>query len=451
MSADRNPSVDVATVINDGPLIGYQKWLVAMVALTIVLDGIDNQLLGIVIPSAMSEFKVLRSAFAPVVSLGYVGMMIGGAVGGLFGDRIGRRTALLASMAVFGVMTLATSLVDSTSTFAVLRLLAGLGLGGAMPNAAALAGEYVPARVRPLAITITIICVPLGGALAGLLGVRALPLVGWRSLFVIGGVVPLVVAAALRWLLPESPQFLARRPARWQELIGVMKRMGRQLPPTTTFADRSSAHVPGRASLAALFTAEFRRDTIALWGAFFSGLLAVYLAFAWLTSLLTGAGFSPSTASTAVTLFNLGGVAGSLVCGAAISRFGSRVSMGTSAVLAIASATALSMMSINPSSPVVPILVMLALTGGLLNGVQTTMYALAAHAYPTAIRATGVGGAVGFGRGGAVVAGYLGSWAIDAGGAPMFFRAVAAMMLVTLCLLLVVTRHVPGARAGHRA
>src|SRR5687767_10935661 len=103
----RDAAVDVGQLLDEGRWTGYQKWLVALVAISIVFDGIDNQLLGIVIPSVMSEWDVSRSAFAPVVSLGYFGMMIGGAAAGLLGDRFGRRTALLGSMVVFGLMTVA--------------------------------------------------------------------------------------------------------------------------------------------------------------------------------------------------------------------------------------------------------------------------------------------------------------------------------------------------------
>ena len=191
----------------------------------------------------------------------------------------------------------------------MLRLLAGIGLGGAMPNAAALAAEYVPANRRPIAVTIAIVCVPLGATLAGLLGIRALPLLGWRTLFVLGGVVPIVAAVALRWVLPESPRFLARRPERWGELVTVMRRMGHAVAADSRFVDSSDRSV-GRASIGSLFAPEFRRDTIALWGAFFSCLLGVYLGFSWLTSLLTGAGFDAGTANTGITAFNLGGVVG---------------------------------------------------------------------------------------------------------------------------------------------
>ncbi|MBK5297834.1 MAG: MFS transporter, partial [Vicinamibacteria bacterium] len=114
-------TVDVGRLLDQGQWTGYQKWLVALIALTIVFDGIDNQLLGIVIPTVMREWGVPRSDFAPVVSLGYAGMMMGGAAAGLAGDRVGRQTALLGSMVVFGVMTLAAAMADSTAMLGALR------------------------------------------------------------------------------------------------------------------------------------------------------------------------------------------------------------------------------------------------------------------------------------------------------------------------------------------
>ena len=133
--------VDIGDLLDTARWSGYSKWLVSLVALTVVFDGIDNQLLGIVIPTIMGEWGVPRSAFSSVVSLGYLGMMIGGAAAGFAGDRFGRRTALLASVVVFGVTTLGAALVHDITSLGILRCLAGLGLGGAMPNAAALAAR----------------------------------------------------------------------------------------------------------------------------------------------------------------------------------------------------------------------------------------------------------------------------------------------------------------------
>lgn len=435
-------ALDVGRLLDEGRWGGYQQWLVFCTALTVIFDGIDNQLLGVSIPSIMADWHVPRGAFAPVVALGYLGMVIGGAAGGVAGDRIGRRVALMASMVVFGAATLAVAGAHSVDSLMILRLVAGIGLGAAMPNAAALAAEYVPVRQRPFAVTLTIVCVPLGATFAGLIALRVLPAFGWRALFTVGGVVPIVAAAVLFRVLPESPRYLARVPARWRELAGTLRRMGHAVPEGTAFEDprRETAL---KAPLRTLFEPDLRRDTFALWVAFFSCLLSVYLGFSWLPSILTGAGLDPSVATTGITLFNLGGVAGAIGGGLVITRLGSRVTMLTMAGGAACGAFVLSAMPIGAGSPVTPVLVMLAITGGLINAVQTTMYALAAHVYDTRIRATGVGTALAVGRTGAILSGYAGPWALSYSGSTSFFALMGIAVLVSLIALACVRRHVP--------
>lgn len=451
----RSTDVDVGQLLDGGRWPAYRKWLVFLTALTVIFDGMDNQLLGIAIPTIMKEWSLPRSAFAPVVSLGYLGMMTGGAIAGLAGDRFGRRAALLASVAVFGAMTLGAALVNGIAALATLRLLAGLGLGGALPNAAALAAEFVPVGRRPLAVTMTIVCVPVGATLAGVLGIRALPAVGWRALFATGGLVPILAAVLLLFALPESPRYLTRHRTRWAELRRLLRRMGHSVGEASEFVDTTERSI-ARTPISALFQPEYRRDTIALWGSFFSCLLAVYLAFSWLTSLLTAAGFSSSVASTGITAFNLGGVVGAIGGGLVIPLVGSRAAMLTMTVGAIAGAGALSTMTIAATSPVLPILVMLTLTGGLINAVQTTMFALATHVYPSQVRATGVGTAVSVGRLGAILSGYAGAAALEYEGSTSFFGLMACSMCVCFVSLASVRRHIGraedqalGARSRH--
>lgn len=437
--------VDVGRLLDEGEWGRYQKWLIFLTALTIVFDGIDNQLLGVAMPAIMQEWSAPRSAFAPVISIGLTGMMLGGAVAGIAGDRVGRRTALLGSMLLFGVMTAAVAAATSPMQLALLRLLAGAGLGGAIPNATALAAEYVPRRHRPVAVTLAIVCVPLGATIAGLLGIRVLSVVGWRALFVIGGMIPALTALTLLRVLPESPRYLARHPHRRAELARTLARMGHPTPEGATFVD-ATEQTAERASIWSLFNPGRRSDTLALFGAFFSCLLAVYLGFSWLPALLTSAGFDPGTASTGITAFNLGGVAGALTGSVMISRFGSRLPMLLMTAGAAAGAVTLGVMPIDVSQPVLPILVMLTITGGLINAVQTTMYALAAHVYPSAMRATGVGTAAAVGRVGSILSGYAGAWAIDYGGSGSYFSLVAVAMAATFLSLALVGRHVPGRR-----
>jgi AAHS family 4-hydroxybenzoate transporter-like MFS transporter len=432
--------VDVTRLLDEARWRPYHTWLVFLTALTIIFDGVDNQLLGIAIPTVMTEWSLPRAAFAPVVSLGYLGMMAGGALAGFAGDRIGRRAALLGSMVVFGAMTAAAAMTHSIAGLAALRLLAGIGLGGAMPNAAALAAEYVPRHRRPLAVTVTIVCVPLGATIAGLLGIRVLPVFGWRALFVVGGIVPIVGAALLMMAMPESPHFLSRRPTRWPDLVRLLRRMGHAVDAASEFVD-GSGRMAVRAPASLLFRADFLRDTLALWGAFFSCLLAVYLGFSWLTSLLSGAGFTAGAASTGITAFNLGGVAGAILGAIVIARVGSRVAMLAMAAGAIAGALGLAGLRLDPASPMT-LLVMLTLTGGLINAVQTTMYALATHVYPSEIRATGVGTAVAVGRAGAIVSGYAGAWALEFRGSVSYFLSMGAAMAACFVALALVRRHV---------
>ena len=230
-------TVDVAALIDEGRFSAYQRLLVAATALMIVLDGADNQLLSNAVPSMMRDWDLPRAAFANASAAAPFGMIIGGLLGGILGDRIGRSAALLASVACFSVLTGFVAIVDGVTTLTVARFLAGLGLGGAMPNAAALTAEFVPRRQRPIAITLTIVCIPVGGVLAGLAAGQIIPAYGWRVLFVAGGVVPLVLALLLFKLLPESPRFLARVRGRWPELRSALRRMGHRIDDDAIFVE----------------------------------------------------------------------------------------------------------------------------------------------------------------------------------------------------------------------
>src|SRR5260370_23624969 len=131
-------AVDVGATLDAAPWSGSQKLLVFATATTIVFDGLDNQLLGAALPALMREWALPRPAFVPAQTAGMIGMMIGGAIGGILGDRLGRRVALLGSVVAFGALTILVPLAGGVGALTLLRFIAGLGLGGAMPNAAAL-------------------------------------------------------------------------------------------------------------------------------------------------------------------------------------------------------------------------------------------------------------------------------------------------------------------------
>src|ERR1051325_1816933 len=439
-SASMSSTVDVGKVLDEGRWSPYQKLLVGSAALAIIFDGLDNQLLGAAIPAMMREWALPRPAFASVLAAALLGMVFGGFVGGYLGDRIGRRRALLTSVVTFGILTILVSFASNVTMLTVLRFFAGLGLGGAMPNAAALASEYVPLRRRPFAVTLTIVCIPLGGTLAGFTGAIVLPAYGWRALFLIGGALPLVLAALLWKTLPESPRFLARQRERWPELASLPHRLGHAAPPDASFVD-SHERTVARASVRALLVPEFRRDTLALCVAFFFCLLSVYTGTNWVPSLLTSAGFNVATANYGLTAFRLGRVRGAILGAVVFSRLGSRVTMLAMTAGAIAGCVVLGSAPVADRSTLT-VLALLAWTGGLINAVQTTMYALAAHVYPAGIRATGVGTAVAVGRLGGVLSPSVGSWALESGGSSRYFGVMAATMAMAVVALAAMRRHI---------
>jgi MFS transporter, AAHS family, 4-hydroxybenzoate transporter len=440
-------TVDVGAVLDEGRWTGYQKLLIFGTALTIILDGIDNQLLPNAVPTLIKEWGRPRADFTGALALGPFGMMIGGLIGGMLGDRLGRRTALLGSVLTFAVLTLAIAFADSVAMLGALRFLAGVGLGGAMPNAATLASEYVPRRQRPFAVTLTIVCIPLGGAMAGELAARVIPTYGWRMLFILGGVIPIVLAMVLWKVLPESPRYLAKRRERWPELTRTMRRIGHALPDDVEYTEAAAAGAPVKsASIAGLFSPALLRDTLALCASFFFCLMVNYVIILLLPVMLTAdeVGFTQPAASRALAMSNYGGVAGAILGALAIQRLGSRVTMLGMSAAAIVCAMVLTGVRLNPQDTLF-MMVMFLLTGGLLNAVQTTMYALAAHVYPTDIRSTGVGTAVAFGRIGNVLAAYVGTFALDRGGPPGYFVSIAVLMAIVFLSLAAVRRHVPRA------
>jgi AAHS family 4-hydroxybenzoate transporter-like MFS transporter len=433
--------VDIGRVLDAGHWGGFQKFVVALAALAIIFDGVDIQVLGVAIPALMKEWGFARSAFAPVIAIGLAGMACGSVIGGMLGDRFGRRRALIGSILTLGILTALSAHATGLVSLTILRFIAGLGFGGALPNASALSSEYVPQRFRPFAITLTIVCVPLGASIAGLVAAQVLAARGWPALFTIGGVAAVAVAVLLALVLPESPRYLTRHRSRWPELERLLARMRRPVAAGSAFVDPSEQALH-RASVRALLTPAYRRDTLLLWSAFFACLLAVYLGFNWLPTMLREAGLGVSLPNLGLSAFNLGGVAGAIIAALLIQRLGSRTIMLVVALIAIGGALAMSVMQINAAASVAGILLMLGLTGGAINAVQTTMYALAAHIYPTEVRATGVGAAATIGRCGAIASAYAGSAALGVGGSMAFFALIAIAMAATAFALAGIHRHV---------
>lgn len=392
-----------------------------LAAAAIVLDGFDNQILSHMLIAIGREWNVPREKFAPVLATGLLGMSIGTIAAGWLGDRYGRKISLIGSLLLFGLFTMLCATTTSLPELLLMRLAAGAGLGGAIPNATVLISEFAAPRLKPIAVTLGIVCIPVGGVIAGVIASSALDGYGWRWLFVLGGVTPLVLACVLLVGMPESPTFLEARRGR-------------------TVSHRTRASWLGFGSL---FAPEHQRDTIGLWMAFGACLAAVYSCFNWLPTILIDAGLSQPEASRGLAAYNLGGIFGAIAVGWLIVRFGSRLPVVMFAIGAVTGAIILQWVCFDPAFAH-SLSILLVTEGALMNGVQVSIFAIAAHAYPARFRTTGVGAALGVGRLAAVASPFITApFVADPRSAPSYFVFIAVLMVASAAALLVIVRHIP--------
>lgn len=435
-------SINIAELLDNSSWSTYQKLVTLLAAVAIIFDGFDIQILGFALPSLMREWHVARSAFGPVLAVGLAGMALGGPLAGYCGDRFGRRITLIACVTAFGVATIGTAFVHGFFGLTSLRLITGLGTGGALPNVSALTAEFAPLRRRATAVKLTILCVPLGGMFGGFLAAWVLPKFGWRGLYVAGGGLPLLFAFLMWAALPESPRFLARSQANWSQLTQLLRRLGHTIAPGTQFEEPDERTESKHGSVRALFRPEFARETVGLWIAFFFCLGSIYLVFGWLPTMLTARGLNISVASTGLAVYNFGGVLGILIWAVLVPILGSRRPLVSGSLACAVSALAFLLVPIQVHGSHTLLIVCLGINGLLANAVQTSMYALAAYVYPTSIRATGVAYSSAIGRVGGLLSSLFGAHIIQAGTAS-YWQSLAVAMVFAAGGLAWVRSHYP--------
>lgn len=436
INADR---VNVGEVIDSARFRGLPLLVLLSAACITILDGFDIQIMGLASPALAREWGIDRSALVPAFAAALVGMAAGGFALGWYGDRHGRRPALLLSVLCFALGTLATTWAANVPMLIVLRLLTGIGLGGALPNATALMAEFAPPRVRAQAIAAAIIGVPIGGMLGATIAAEIMPTFGWRVMFAIGGVLPLLAWVLIYFTLPESARFLATRPDRASELARVLNRIVKEtrFSSSQRFATGGSAPLQ-HGGVRAILSRELLPDTCALWIAFITNLFAIYCFYNWAPVVLTSIGLDLQTAVRSLFVFNAAGVVGALAASWLIARLGSRwiqAVLGAGALLSMLYIRTL--ITPGASPPVDVIVAAVAVAGFCVIGIQVTLFAVAAHVYPTHCRSAGVGWAQGMGRLGGVSSAFAGAILLDQG----FFTGIAITSSVTVVAIVALKNH----------
>ncbi len=405
----------VAEVIDDGQVSGQQILVVGLCLFFNMLDGFDITAMAVVAGAVSEELQLTADRLGLIFSFALAGMMAGAMLLAPVSDVIGRRKVIILSLMLVGVSILFTANATTLSEFIALRFVSGLGAGAMLACQATLAAEYSPEKYRSLSVAATTAGYPLGAMMTSVVAGFILPDFGWRGMFWFGGGVTLAMGFIAWTFIPESLKYLFdRRPADALERVNrILKKLGKQalssLPAAAEAQTRESRGVVS--NITNLLIRERRSVTLMLWAAFFLCFSSIYFLLSWIPRLMEQAGYSSEIGRFAFFLFNAGGVIGIFILGglATYSRL-------TNLVFAFLLSSALCMVIF----AMVPgqlafLMVMIFLMGLFQQGGFTGLYAVAAKVYPTEVRSTGIGWAIGFGRSGAVVGPALAGVLIAAG------------------------------------
>lgn len=382
---------------------------VALCLLCAVLEGFDIQAMGVAAPRLVPEFGLSPNQMGLVFSISNIGLVIGAALGGWLADRVGRKPVFIGAVATFGVFTLGVALASNFTMLFLLRFLAGLGFGGAMPNMMAMSTELSGPGRRAQTAAAMFCGMPIGGGLSALLTQFLPPDMDWRALFVVGGVLPTLLVPALWFFmvetLPPSQHKTAKRQSTWHVLFG-----------------------DGRA-----------KPSLLLWSAFLPTVLILYLILNWLPTLVVAKGFSRSVAPQSAVAFNFVAVVGAMLFARWVDKRGTRTALVVAYVGLIAT-----LMALGAATNQAVILLLSGVLGFFLLGANYALYGIAGSYYPLEMRGTGSGASVAMSRVGSIIgpmlAGVLLGGGATATNVVQYMAPIAAVAGVAVVILSFVPR-----------
>jgi MFS transporter, AAHS family, 4-hydroxybenzoate transporter len=443
-SSEGSATIDVGKLIDGAGLSRFQISIVALCGLVAILDGADTTSIAIAASTIAGLLNFPVSAFGLVFAAGTLGAMLGAMTFGPLADRFGRKRLLVVSTVLFGIFTLLVAHAQSYSALVLYRVIAGFGLGGATPCFLALVSEYVPRQVRGTVVSVLWAAFPLGIMLGGFVSSYLVTAFGWRMIFYVGGVLPLIVAALLTLMLPESLQFLIGRRRDTAQAARILARIvpGAVHQDAVLTVERDT--LPG-VPVKYLFTEGRALSTVALWVPFFAafGVLSAVVFFT--PALLRSAGGIASAASNGalVNAFHgLGALLGMAVAGQLVDRFGPKRVLSAALLIGAACTAAL-----GPSVTSLSLAATATAAVGFFVGIAGSgCIALAAIIYPTEIRATGIGWGIAMGRGGQVVAPLAAGQIIGAtGDGSLMLLVMASALVISIAFVFLLGRTRRGA------
>ena len=390
-------TVNVNEVIDKAKFTPFHFKVVFWCLIIILFDGYDLAINGVTLPLLMQDWGLSAVQAGMLASTALAGMMFGAMMFGTLADKIGRKKVIMICVLLFSGFTFAGGFASNPTEFGVLRFLAGLGIGGVMPNLVALTSEYAPARLRATLVTTMFSGYAVGGVMAALLGAWFTPDFGWQIMFFIAGV-PLLLLPLIWKFLPESLTFLVKA-QKHDNARQIMQRLDDQLSLNAqTQLVLSEIKIAEPAFVSSLFKQGRTANTLLFWLAFFMCLLTLYALGSWLPKLMMAAGYSLGNSLMFLLAMNIGAVIGTVGGGILADKFHLKPVIIT---LCLSGAVALSLLGFKSPQPVIYFLV--AVAGASAIGGQILLYSYIAQYYPLTVRSTGIGWASAVGRSGAIV------------------------------------------------
>ena len=390
-------TVNVNDVIDKAEFKTFHFKVVLLCLVIILFDGYDLAINGVTLPLLMKDWGLSAVQAGMLASTALAGMMFGAMLFGTLADKIGRKKVILTCVVLFSGFTFAGGFASNPTEFGALRFLAGLGIGGVLPNLVALTSEYAPQRLRATLVTTMFSGYAVGGVMAALFGAWFTPNFGWQIMFFIAGV-PLLLLPLIWKFLPESLTFLVKA-QKDEHARNILQRLSANLVLNAqTKFELSEVKISEPAFVSSLFKQGRAGSTLLFWLAFFMCLLTLYALGSWLPKLMMAAGYSMNNSLMFLLAMNIGAVIGTVGGGILADKFHLKPVIIT---LCLSGAVALSLLGFKSPQPVIYLLV--AVAGASAIGSQILLYSYVAQYYPLTVRSTGIGWASAVGRTGAII------------------------------------------------
>ena len=390
---------------------GLQVRVAAICTLVQMCDGYDVNSIGVSVPSLTHAWNLPGPAFTTAFLWSSIGILVGALAAGPIGDRFGRKPLLIVSLAIFGIASVLSAIAPSLGVLTILRFFTGLGIGGGFPGAASLAGDYAPHRRRALMIMLSFTGAPIGGFLCGQGAGFLLPTYGWPSVFLVGGIVPIVLVVAMALWLPESPRFLATKSNLSVREAALLQRL--DVAPASG-SDHGLDLAQGN-PIKMLFGKGYALQTVLMWIIFFCSLMNLFLFIYWTPEVLHMIGLTPADAAFASSFRELGAIVAVVYLGVLIDRFGAERALALHYAAGIVFIALIALVAM----PILALTVVIFFSGMTIIGSQTGANAACGKLYPARMRTSGLGWALGIGRLGGIAAPILGGYLLRSGMPPL--------------------------------